>query len=372
MPPLGPMVPLHQAWIGSTTCRFCGKPEAEWGVLEVCPVGTPDDRRPPFATGGAIEGPVPNWAPPCTAPMLPPWILEALSAQARQAGAVLPGLGPHGAVVFLAEALSFIRGLPGDSIDLIATDPPYSSGGFTRSDRILAPERKYAETGSAFNDEAHTFAGDGRDQHSFLMWMTLWLIECHRVLRTGRIVAVFCDWRQVVPAIDAIQAGGFIHRGIGVWSKGPGGGRPRKGGFRNGAEFWVWGSKGPMEPPVPGEDPEGLYHAGRIVVPEGYGEVECVSAKGDRFHLTEKPVPVMEHVIAPCPPGGLILDPFAGSGSTFVAAVRTKRRAIGCDVVPHHVATAAERIAAEAAGVTLSASRGRVASDRQGSIFDAP
>ena len=46
-------------------------------------------------------------------------------------------------------------------------------------------------------------------------------------------------------------------------------------------------------------------------------------------HPTEKPVGIIDPLIRyACPPGGTVLDPFAGSGSTAVAARLSGRRAV--------------------------------------------
>jgi DNA modification methylase len=50
---------------------------------------------------------------------------------------------------------------------------------------------------------------------------------------------------------------------------------------------------------------------------------------------------------AKVPEGATILDPFMGSGSTIIAAIRTGRRAIGIELDPAHYATAVERIKRE-------------------------
>lgn len=54
-------------------------------------------------------------------------------------------------------------------------------------------------------------------------------------------------------------------------------------------------------------------------------------------HPTEKPVPLMEHLIGlVTDPGDLVLDPFAGSGSTLVAAARSGRRGVGIELRPEY------------------------------------
>jgi site-specific DNA-methyltransferase (adenine-specific) len=71
------------------------------------------------------------------------------------------------------------------------------------------------------------------------------------------------------------------------------------------------------------------------------------SPRGERRHLTAKPEALMRDVVALCAPGGLVVDPFAGSGTTGVAALRTGRRFLGCEIVPAYQTLANERLAAE-------------------------
>lgn len=60
-------------------------------------------------------------------------------------------------------------------------------------------------------------------------------------------------------------------------------------------------------------------------------------------HPTPKPVDLMGRLVAKCPPG-LIADPFAGVGSTLLAAKMLGRRAFGVELEERHCATAAGRL----------------------------
>jgi site-specific DNA-methyltransferase (adenine-specific) len=63
------------------------------------------------------------------------------------------------------------------------------------------------------------------------------------------------------------------------------------------------------------------------------------------IHRTEKPVPLLTPMITyACPPGGLVIDPFAGSGSTLDAARMSGRRAIGIEASERYIELAARRL----------------------------
>jgi site-specific DNA-methyltransferase (adenine-specific) len=228
-----------------------------------------------------------------------------------------------------ADGFGWLRSLPRACADAIVTDPPYSSGGQFRGDRVARVARKYLRRPRL---ESSSFPGDNRDQRGFLAWCALWLAEALRVTKPGAVLVQFSDWRQLAVTIDAVQAGGWVWRGIGVWDK-TAACRPQRGRFAAQAEYFVWASHGPLPldrgvPCLPGV----FLHP---------------SPRGERQHMTAKPEALMRDVVALCAPGGLIVDPFAGSGTTGVAALRTGRRFLGCELVPAYHTLAAERLAAE-------------------------
>jgi site-specific DNA-methyltransferase (adenine-specific) len=64
-----------------------------------------------------------------------------------------------------------------------------------------------------------------------------------------------------------------------------------------------------------------------------------------RVHPTQKPVAMMEHILrVSTRPGALVLDPFAGSGTTAIAAQRLGRRFIACDMNEEYVQIARLRL----------------------------
>ncbi len=234
------------------------------------------------------------------------------------------------------EALATLRQLPTHSVDAVITDPPYCSGGTHMTGRTQQTTRqKYQQTHSrvAYTD----FAGDNRDQRSFTLWCTLWLSECLRIAKPGAPVVLFTDWRQLPATTDYLQAAGATWRGVLPWCK-PSGRPAGPGRFRNGAEYIVWGSNGPMPPR---ED---------IGYLPGYFETSV--RRADKHHVTGKPTDLMRQIVGICPAGGTVLDPFAGSGTTGVAAILEGRRFIGMEMSAGNIAIATARL--------LSAVDGRI------------
>jgi site-specific DNA-methyltransferase (adenine-specific) len=245
------------------------------------------------------------------------------------------------------EALTALAGMPASCVDALITDMPYSSGGQFRGDRMQSTGAKYVSSDAI--ERGTDFAGDNRDQRSFLTWCTLWLSEALRVAKSGAPCCLFTDWRQLPTTTDAIQAGGWVWRGIAGWDKMNA--RPMKGRFCPQLEFIAWGSRGPMsvDRDVPCLD--GVFRH----LPPGR----------EREHQTAKSEALMLDVVAICEPKGIVLDLFAGSGTTGVAALRTGRRVVLVELVPEIARRCRERMLAESRGLDARAAR-----KGQGSIFD--
>jgi site-specific DNA-methyltransferase (adenine-specific) len=61
-------------------------------------------------------------------------------------------------------------------------------------------------------------------------------------------------------------------------------------------------------------------------------------------HIAGKPVAVMDEIVRICPAGGTILDPFMGSGTTGIAALKRGRRFVGIEIEPSYFDVACRRI----------------------------
>ncbi len=225
--------------------------------------------------------------------------------------------------LYHGEALDLLGRMRG--LGAIITDPPYSSGGQFRGDRAQTTSSKYVDTSTiAYRPE---FAGDNRDQRSFLVWSALWLNAARHAAVPGAPICCFSDWRQLPTTTDAIQSGGWIWRGIAPWDKGYG--RPRPGGFSSACEFVVWGTNGPM----PRRE---IYAPGifRHAPPSG----------PKKRHIAQKPVEVMRWLNRIVDRSRPVCDPFAGSGSTLVACSLDGIPAIGIEGDPQYLPTIAERL----------------------------
>ena len=229
-----------------------------------------------------------------------------------------------GITIYHGEALEVLRSLPDASASMMLTDPPYSSGGQFRGDRMESTGRKYHEDQSR-ND----FTGDNRDQRAFGYWCALWLDQARRIVDPGGIGGVFADWRQLPTATDALQAGGWVWRGILAWDKTEAA-RPVPGRFTNQCEYFAWGTNGPREL-SDRSTAAGVFRQG---APRG----------DDRLHQTQKPVELMQALLLLDDEGG-VLDPFMGSGTTLRAAKNLGRPAIGIESVEAYCEIAAKRLA---------------------------
>lgn len=236
------------------------------------------------------------------------------------------------------DALAVLRDLDADSVDALICDPPYSSGGAFRSDRNQTPNAKYQSSGT---ERAYaTFSGDNRDARSYRYWTQLWLSEALRVVRPSGYALIFSDWRQLPTTTDALQAAGFVWRGIVAWDKGRGARAGHTGLFRHQAEYVVWGTKGPSRPALHGGPWDGVIRA--------------TVRQSDKHHVTGKPTELMRALVRIVPPGGTILDPMAGSFTTGVAAVLEGRRFVGIEQEAAYVEIGRKRMEEAAQQVTSS------------------
>jgi len=228
-----------------------------------------------------------------------------------------------------ADCLDVLPLIEAGSVDAVVTDPPYSSGGQFRGDRARGVVEKYVQSGVIA--ERSDFSGDNLDQRVWQQWAAWMLSDCRRACKAGAVLECFIDWRQLPALTDAAQLAGWVWRNVCTWWK-PGI-RMVKGRFSNSSEFVVYATNGPHD-----QDAEDTQQ----------NVFQCAPECGDdKVHIAEKPETVLEWLVRGTVRRGLIADPFMGSGTTGVAAVRLGRRFIGIEIESKYFRIAVNRIKAE-------------------------
>lgn len=228
------------------------------------------------------------------------------------------------AELWLGDCREILPTLP--KVDAVVTDPPYSSGGMVRGDRNAATSSKYQHGDTPVKHPE--FSGDSRDQRGFLAWCSLWMGEARQLVPAGAPLVTFTDWRQLPTTTDAIQAGGWVWRGIATWDKGTA--IPQPNSFLAQCEFIAWATNGPRVT----DYKDGAYLPGCF----------RVNAPKTREHITEKPVELMSELVQIVPVGSVVLDPFMGSGTTGVSCSKNGRQFVGIEMSPRYFDIACERI----------------------------
>jgi site-specific DNA-methyltransferase (adenine-specific) len=208
-------------------------------------------------------------------------------------------------VVITGDCLAVLPTIPAGSVGAVVTDPPYAIPTTVASGRTIT-----RNVGDLSIVEA-----------AFRLHAQEW----SRALGDVGRAFVFCDGASYSVMFRATY--GHFNLASLVWDKGQiGMGRE----FRKRHELILhaWGGATPVV------DSNGTGYADVIDCPP----VPTAS----RVHPAEKPVALIEGLLRVCP--ALILDPFCGSGTTGVAAIRTGRRFIGIEIDPTYADIARRRI----------------------------
>ncbi len=240
----------------------------------------------------------------------------------------------HGVTIYHGDCLTVLQSLDPLEANAVLTDPPYSSGGMVRSDRTnKTTDEKYTQ--SEARGKRPNFHGDNMDQRAWMSFGREWLLECRRHTKLTGYLCSFIDWRQLPALTDAVQSAGWVWRGVNVWDKGQAARMPHVGYFSYQCEFVVWATNGAcVKLPAMKDGGDGKLN----------GLCRCSVKQDDKHHQTGKPTPVMQWLTWCVPFGGLILDPFMGSGTTLVAAKKMGRKAIGIESEEGYCEVAAKRL----------------------------
>lgn len=238
------------------------------------------------------------------------------------------------ATVFKAEWLELVAPMADASIDLLYADPPFNTG--------------QTQTG-----RAGAYADAWDTPPDWVAWLRERLVATlPKIAPTGSIL-LHLDWRTSHHARllldDLLGPDRFVNHLI--WSYGLGGSSPRR--FARKHDDILWYCLDPdrywFEPPRVAATSRRM--AGQLKKATDVIEIPSINnmAAERTGYPTQKPLALLEMLVgACCPPGGLVVDPCCGSGTTLVAAARLGRRAVGGDRNPEAAAIARERLFAVA------------------------
>lgn len=232
------------------------------------------------------------------------------------------------------DALAVLRDLPDASVDAVITDPPYSSGGRRENARSIRTSMVRRVEDDLW------IAGDAMSTTGFVWTMRVLAMEARRVLTPGGHFLAFIDWRMYPNLVGAIESADLRQHPTIVWDKTQFG---MGAVFRNQHEWIVHFTVGPAAEPARRDMPNVLRHQ-----PVRDGE-----------HPTQKPVALMRDLVSVvCRRGGTVLDPFAGAGTTGIAAVIEGRDFIGVELTEHYHRVAEDRIRTAAQGYRDNGTQG--------------
>lgn len=237
-------------------------------------------------------------------------------------------LGDHRLLCGDAQSAEDLKRLVGDAqVDLIFTDPPYN----------VAIDGNVSGLGQHKHRE-FAFASGEMSPDQFTQFLTQTLQNAAAVARDGAIAFVCMDWRHMGEMLSAGQAAFSELKNLCVWNKTNAG----MGTFyRSKHELvFVWKKGGAAHTNSFGLGDTGRYRTNVW----DYAGANAVGAARDAdlaMHPTVKPVALIRDAIQDCSRrGDLVLDIFAGSGSTLIAAETCGRRScllefdpIYCDTI---------------------------------------
>ena len=234
----------------------------------------------------------------------------------------------NGIAIYHGDCLDVLPGLESESVDLIMTDPPYNVSARRLRDnspvkRVLRKDGTHREIVRDFGSWDH-----GWDPAPFLE-------HARRLLRDGGALVAFTSEYLLAPYL----ASGLDHRSLLYWNK-----TNPVPNFRkqivHAVEMAAWQTKGGAW----------TFNAGGYRPNICRGPIMRGGLRTDekRWHPTQKPEWLIRKWIQLFSnEGDLILDPFAGSGTTLRAAKDLGRRAIGIELDEEYCRIAAERMRQE-------------------------
>jgi DNA modification methylase len=225
-------------------------------------------------------------------------------------------------VLHLGDCREVMATLADKSIDVVITDPPYSEHVHTKSRRGGGGKNGRS---TIVSEKELGFAHLSADV------MTACADAYDRLAR--RWVLVFSDVESSHLWRGELTASGLEYTRTGAWIKN--GGTPQFTGDRPAVGFEA----------ITICHPNGKKKWNGGGTPAVWNYTVALPHLEDRVHTTQKPIKLLRRLVELfTDPDELILDPFAGSGTTLVAAYEQGRRAIGVELDPKNAAACAARL----------------------------
>ncbi len=231
------------------------------------------------------------------------------------------------------------------SIEFLYADPPFNTGSTKRT----PPNAKKRDAVPTTAQYADSF-GSPQD---FIAWLRPRLLASIPLLKPSALICLHVDWRTShhvrLLLDDLLGADRFVNHLI--WSYGLGGSSPRRFARKhddlllyclNPDAYWF----DPPRVPATSNRLRGQSKKATDVL-----DIPSINnmANERTGYPTQKPLALLDMLVrACCPPGGTVLDPCCGSGTSLVAAALAGRAAIGLDISPAAVALSRKRLAAAA------------------------
>jgi site-specific DNA-methyltransferase (adenine-specific) len=287
--------------------------------------------------------------------------------------------------VIEGDSTKKLRELPSNSVHLILSDIPYGIGAEdwdvlhdNTNSAFLGSSPAQAKAGAIFRKRGKPINGwseaDRAIPRQYYEWCLGWASEWFRVLMPGGTAFIFAGRRHSHRCVCALEDVGFSFKDMLGWVRERAPHRAqrvsvvydRRGDRASSDEWQGWrvGNLRPSFEPIlwftkpykigttiadnalnygigPFNEEEFLRYVRR---PDNL--LDCGFSPGEAgLHPTQKPVQLMQALITlTTRPGQIVLDPFAGSGSTAVAAQNLGRHFIAYEMSPDYVAICRKRL----------------------------
>lgn len=242
--------------------------------------------------------------------------------------------------VYCEDALQGLARIPDGSIDLLLTDPPYGLGKEYGNDSDKLDAAAYLRWTEQWIDAALPKLKPNGSLYIFLTWR--YSPEIFVMLKQRMIMLNEIIWDRRVPSMGGSTRNfTSVHDTVGFFAK-------QKGHY-----FDLDAIRIPYDAETKKARSRSIF-VGAKWLEIGYNPKDVWSVsrlhrehpeRAD--HPTQKPLEIVERMVkASCPPGGVILDPFMGTGTTAVAAQRCGRDFVGFELNPAYCEIIARRLAA--------------------------